>query len=75
MQPGIKKNKSIENIFASKIIVMIGPYIVSIKLNIKVLSSTPKSFENLFISCPLGVVSKKDKELLTCPISISSWIF
>ena len=58
MQPGIKKNKSIENILTNKIIVRIGPYIVSIKLKIKVLSRIPKSFENLFVSCPIGVTSK-----------------
>ena len=58
MHPGIKKNKSIENMFASNIIVMIGPSIVSIRLNIKVLSRIPKSFENLFVNWPVGVKSK-----------------
>ena len=39
--------------------VMIGPYITSIKLKIRVFSMIPKSFENLLVSTPEGVSSKK----------------
>ena len=41
------------------IILTIGPSTVSVKVKAKLLSKTPKSFENLLMSLPLGVVSKK----------------
>jgi hypothetical protein len=37
---------------------IIGPYIVSVITNAKVLSKIPKSLENLFINLPEGVMSK-----------------
>ena len=41
------------------IIIIEGPYKASINPNIIMLSITPKSFENLFINNPEGVLSKK----------------
>jgi hypothetical protein len=39
-------------------VLIIGPYMVSVSTKDKVLSKIPKSLENLFISLPEGVMSK-----------------
>ena len=65
--PGIMKNKSIENTLTSNMVQTIGPSIKSTKENPNVLSKIPRSFENLLVSCPVGVISKKNEGLLTSP--------
>ena len=65
--PGIIKNTSIENTFTSNTVQTIGPSIKSTKENPNVLSRIPKSFENLLVSYPVGVISKKNDGLLTSP--------
>ena len=67
IHPGIRKNMSIEKMFINITIAIIGPSKASIKVNGKVLSRIPRSFENLFVSCPIGIMSKKEQGLLTNP--------
>jgi hypothetical protein len=56
--PGGMKNKLIWKILANMIKLTIGPSIMSTNTKESVLSKIPKSFENLLISLPVGVVSK-----------------
>ena len=73
MQPGMRKKRSIEKILMT-ITTAISEYSrLSTKTNANVLSKIPKSFENLLVSWPVGVKSKKDEGLLTSPCIISSW--
>lgn len=56
--PGIIKYKLIENTFASKTMLTIGPSTASVNTKDNILSKIPKSFENLLFSLPVGVISK-----------------
>jgi hypothetical protein len=58
MKPGIKKYKFIVNIFTTKIILTINPYIESVNTKDNKLSIISKSFENLLVNWPVGVISK-----------------
>ncbi len=58
MKPGIKKYTLIVNILTNNIILMIGPYTESVSTKAIILSIMPKSFENLLVSRPVGVMSK-----------------
>jgi len=53
----------------------IGPSSASIIPKERLLSRTPRSFENLLFSCPEGVLSKKEQGLRTSPLIIYSCIF
>ncbi len=65
----------IEKMFVNIIIVTIGPSIVSIITKTSVLSKIPKSLENLLMSLPEGVMSKKLEGHLTKLWTISSCNF
>lgn len=65
--PGGIKNKFIWKMFAIIINVTIGPSIMSINTKASVLSSIPRSFENLLTSRPVGVTSKYPEGHLTSP--------
>lgn len=56
--PGIRKYGLIENTLASKTILTMGPSSESVKTKANVLSMTPKSFENMLLRRPVGVISK-----------------
>ncbi len=56
--PGGMNNKFIWKMFTNMIRLIIGPSNISTKTNSKVLSNIPRSFENLFVNLPVGVMSK-----------------
>jgi len=65
---GAMKYGSIWQIFANAIKVKAGPYKKSLIGKESELSRILKSFENLLISIPEGVVSKKSHGLRTIPL-------
>jgi len=68
--PGGMKKTSIEKILISITMDMIGPSIISVNEKGRVLSSNPKSLENVLSSLPEGVTSKNFVGDLTNPYII-----
>ena len=72
---GIMKYGYIWQMLIMAIMIEVGPSRVSIKESESALSKMPKSFENLLMRTPEGVISKKWPGLRTIPFTMLSWMF
>jgi len=68
--PNGMKRIWIVNTLISITIEIMGPYIISVKENERVISSKPKSLLKTLVSCPGGVISKNFAGDLTIPWTI-----